>query len=64
MKKKINKIYDLKLHEVHWIDTNCRVKRVPGGWIYEHYEKQPPYHSLCLIQVVFVPFSIEFRDGD
>lgn len=43
-------IYDLKLHEGEWVDTDEEsiwVIRVPGGWKYDN---------------VFVPYSTEFND--
>ena len=45
-------IYDLKLHEGEWVDTDEEsiwVIRVPGGWIY--YFEYP----------VFVPYHPEFK---
>lgn len=42
-------IYDLKLHEGEWVDTDEEsiwVIRVPGGWKYDN---------------VFVPYSTEFK---
>ena len=57
-------IYDLKLHDVEllkndnekWDGFFVSVRRVPGGFIYLHYDRA---HALC--GTVFVPFNNEYQ---
>ena len=47
-------IYDLKLHQMLYIENLTTIIRVPGGWIY----------SFNNASEVFVPFSTEFETFD
>ena len=49
------KIYELDLFEVHSIDDESFVERVPGGWLY-FYKQGGRYNP-----PVFIPYNDEFR---
>lgn len=52
-------IYDLELHEVTVVEDAAlfsTVMRVPGGFIYRHYDK-----SNNIMSNVFVPLDFEYK---
>ena len=58
-------IYKLKLNEHLLLNDNTSVIRVPGGWIYKHYQiiynDSNPSGKRIPISSNFVPFNDEFQ---
>lgn len=52
-------IYDLKLHESIDVGNHTTATRVPGGWIYEHYDVD----AGLMYATTFVPWDSEFCLG-
>ena len=51
-------IYKMDLHEEVFINTNYRVVRVPGGWIY-HWDNEQ-FDGTWQTVAIFVPYNEEF----
>jgi hypothetical protein len=49
-------LYNLKLHEDLSTDFGICIMRVPGGWIYDSWDKEKD----CFKQGLFIPFNTEF----
>ena len=50
-------IYELKLHEDTTTDFGICIMRVPGGWIYDSWDKEKD----CFKKGLFIPYSDEFN---
>ena len=57
-KKKVESIWELKLHETVSFGL-CEVMRIPGGWIYTYFDSKTGQEATTS---VFIPFSIEFKN--
>ncbi len=60
MDKKIETIYDLKLHEMLNTTFGMSILRVAGGWIYDCWD----YSNETTKAGTFVPFNNEFQRAE
>lgn len=50
-------LYEMKLGDHQWVsEYDCNVLRVPGGWLFRHYDHET---TICQCSS-FVPFNNEF----
>lgn len=54
----MDRLYEMKLHEVIKIDDKISAMRVPGGWVYNRFGWDD---ESVLRTSVFVPFDNEFQ---
>lgn len=52
-------LYDMELHELRWFkyaSADCKVLRVPGGWIYSFKDYGSESRNS-----IFIPYDEEFK---
>lgn len=65
-------LYNMKLHdELAPSGGGCRIKRVPGGWVYRFWESENKpggedgqWSENYRVDSVFVPLNSEFKSGE
>ena len=52
------RIYSLELHEGTWLEFGIFVMRVPGGWLYDCWDRE---RDIFKSSAIFIPFSNDLQ---